>query len=157
MRLCSVPRALPKCLNRIWMLGEDEAGDGGLSPTPENDDVTLVAHQIAAERRNSWLDVMPVPNRKDIHKLYSPKSRHTEFPLADYRHLIRAASNTAKAVAALHNLGCVIGDINHGSVLVGADATVRLIDCDSLQITLGGQLYTSDFGLKLLRRQNSKI
>jgi DNA-binding helix-hairpin-helix protein with protein kinase domain len=93
--------------------------------------------------------IMPrVPNRKDIHKLYSPKSRRMEFPLADYRHLTRAASNTAKAIAALHNLGCVIGDINHGSVLVGEDATVRLIDCDSLQITLGGQLYTSDFGVE---------
>jgi DNA-binding helix-hairpin-helix protein with protein kinase domain len=93
--------------------------------------------------------IMPlVPNRKDIHKLYSPKSRRTEFASADYRHLIRAASNTARAFAALHKLGCIIGDINHGSVLVGEDATVRLIDCASFQTEIGGQLYTSDFGVE---------
>jgi DNA-binding helix-hairpin-helix protein with protein kinase domain len=86
-------------------------------------------------------------NRKDIHKLYSPKSRRVEFVRADFRFLVRAACNTARAFGAVHQLGCVIGDVNHGSVLVGQDATVQLIDCDSFQFTVGNQRYRCEVGV----------
>jgi DNA-binding helix-hairpin-helix protein with protein kinase domain len=86
-------------------------------------------------------------NRKDIHKLYSPKSRRAEFVRADFRFLVRAACNTARAFGAVHQLGCVIGDVNHGSVLVGQDATVQLIDCDSFQFTVGNQRYRCEVGV----------
>ncbi len=65
---------------------------------------------------------------KDIHKLYSPKSRLTEFKRADWRFLVRACTNTARSFGAIHNTGCIIGDINEGSILVAENATVRLID-----------------------------
>ncbi|WP_198297921.1 helix-hairpin-helix domain-containing protein [Bordetella genomosp. 9] len=71
---------------------------------------------------------------KDIHRLYSPKSRLSDFPHADWRLLVRAALNTARAFAVLHDAGCVIGDVNHGGIRVNGDATVTLIDCDSFQI-----------------------
>jgi DNA-binding helix-hairpin-helix protein with protein kinase domain len=74
-------------------------------------------------------------NAKDIHKLYSPKSRLTEFNRADWRFLVRACANTARAFGAIHATGCVIGDINEGSVMVANDATVRLIDCESFQVS----------------------
>src|SRR5690606_38744310 len=38
---------------------------------------------------------------KDIHKLYGPKSRLAEFPSADWRMVVRAALNTARAFALL--------------------------------------------------------
>jgi DNA-binding helix-hairpin-helix protein with protein kinase domain len=86
-------------------------------------------------------------NRKDIHKLYSPKSRRAEFVRADFRFLVRVACNTARAFGAVHQLGCVIGDVNHGSVLVGQDATVQLIDCDSFQFTVGNERYRCEVGV----------
>jgi len=85
---------------------------------------------------------------KDIHKLYSPKSRRSEFVRADLRFLVRVAANTARAFGAVHQLGCVIGDVNHGSVLVGQDATVQLIDCDSFQVRSGGDVFGCEVGVE---------
>ncbi|MGR7995820.1 hypothetical protein [Xanthobacter sp. ZOL 2024] len=89
-----------------------------------------------------------VDGKKDIHQLYSPKSRANEFPGTDWRFLIRAAGNTARAFAAIHDAGCVIGDVNHGGVLVGLDATVKLIDCDSFQVTHAGNRYLCEVGVE---------
>lgn len=89
-----------------------------------------------------------VKNAKDIHKLYSPKSRLTEFTRADWRFLVRACTNTARAFGAVHATGSIIGDINEGSVLVAPDATVKLIDCDSFQITDQGKRYLCEVGVE---------
>ena len=88
-----------------------------------------------------------VSGHKDIHNLYSPRSRKTEFPSADWRFLVRAAANTARAFAAIHDVGCVIGDVNHGGVLVSDKATVRLIDCESFQFASGGKNYLCEVGV----------
>ena len=92
--------------------------------------------------------VMPrVDGHKDIHTLYSPRSRKTEFPNADWRFLIRAAANTARAFAAIHETGCVIGDVNHGGICVSDKATVRLIDCDSFQVAVGARKFLCEVGV----------
>src|SRR5215467_10627228 len=60
--------------------------------------------------------LMPkVSGCKDIHKLYSPKSRKSEFPAADFRFLLYVAANVARSFAIVHQNHCVIGDVNHGS------------------------------------------
>lgn len=93
--------------------------------------------------------LMPkISGRKDIHALYSPKSRRSEFQRADWRFLIRVAANAARAFAAVHQSGAVIGDVNHGSILVGQDATVRLIDCDSFQVVAGGRRFLCEVGVE---------
>jgi DNA-binding helix-hairpin-helix protein with protein kinase domain len=74
-----------------------------------------------------------------VHELYPPGARKIAFPKADYRFLIRAAANTARAVAAAHAADCVIGDINHSGILVSEQATVALIDTDSFQFTEGAK------------------
>lgn len=86
--------------------------------------------------------------RKDIHQLYSPKSRRAEFQRADWRFLIRASANTARAFWVVHDTGCVIGDVNHGGVLVAQDATVRLIDCDSFQVINGNKRFLCEVGVE---------
>src|ERR1700743_3014503 len=44
--------------------------------------------------------LMPrVAGYRDIHQLYSPKSRRAAFPSADWRFLVRAAANVARAFA----------------------------------------------------------
>ena len=92
--------------------------------------------------------LMPVSPGKDIHMLYSPKSRRSEFVSAGWPFLVRAAINTARAFAAVHSAGYVIGDVNHGSVLVADDATVRLIDCDSFQVVVGSRQYLCEVAVE---------
>lgn len=74
-----------------------------------------------------------VADHRPLHQLYGPKSRKQMFPAADYRFLVHAALNVARAVATVHQTGCVIGDLNHSGVLVSGSATVALIDADSFQ------------------------
>lgn len=71
---------------------------------------------------------------KPLHDLYAPGSRKINFSHADYRFLVRVAANIARAIASVHKTGCVIGDINHSSMLVSPKAMVALIDADSFQV-----------------------
>lgn len=92
--------------------------------------------------------LMPmVTGHKDIHALYTPKSRKDSFPEADWRFLVHTAANVARAFAMIHDHGCVVGDVNHGSVLVSAKATVRLIDCDSFQVNTPKQRFLCAVGV----------
>lgn len=92
--------------------------------------------------------LMPkVSGHKDVHHLYSPKSRKVEFPNAGWRFLIRTAANTARAFAVIHDAGCVIGDVNHGGITVSDKATVKLIDCDSFQVSARGQRFLCEVGV----------
>ncbi|WGS26110.1 hypothetical protein [Bradyrhizobium sp. ISRA464] len=88
-----------------------------------------------------------IGKQKPVHELYSPASRRNEFPNADYRLLLRTSLNIAKAVAAVHATGCVIGDLNHSGILVGADATATLIDCDSFQFSKDGKTFYCAVGV----------
>lgn len=69
----------------------------------------------------------------EIHQLCGPKSRKQHYPKADFRFLVRSATNAARAVGQAHHLRCVIGDLNESGLLVSSDATVALIDADSFQ------------------------
>jgi len=88
-----------------------------------------------------------VSGYRPLHELYSPKSRQRHFPKADYRFLVHAALNVARAVGKVHQTGCVIGDLNHSGVLVAQDATVALIDADSFQFSLNGRSYPCVVGV----------
>ena len=94
--------------------------------------------------------LMPkVSAREDVHELYSPKSRRRAFPNVDFRFVVRAATNIARAFAQVHAVGNVIGDVNHGNALVGRDGTVVLIDCDSFQVRDAARIFTCDVGVAL--------
>lgn len=94
--------------------------------------------------------VMPrVVGRRDVHELYSPKSRAEAFPEADFRFLVHVSTNIARAFSVIHSNHIAIGDVNHGNLLVGPDGTVKLIDCDSFQISHNGRVLTCDVGSPL--------
>lgn len=82
-----------------------------------------------------------------IHELYNPASRRRRFPDADWRFLIRAAANTARAFAVVHAHNHVIGDVNHGNVVIARDATVRLIDCDSYHLNAPERSFLCEVGV----------
>jgi DNA-binding helix-hairpin-helix protein with protein kinase domain len=88
-----------------------------------------------------------VRDHKPLFELYSPGARKQNFPSADYRFLVRAALNTAKAVASVHATGCVIGDINHSGILVSKNATAALIDADSFQVSDGVRQFLCAVGV----------
>lgn len=82
-----------------------------------------------------------------IHELYNPQSRRKLFPSADWRFLIHAATNLARAFAVIHHNGHAVGDVNHGNVVIERDATIRLIDCDSYQLNAFGKSYLCEVGV----------
>jgi DNA-binding helix-hairpin-helix protein with protein kinase domain len=77
----------------------------------------------------------------EVHTLHSPKSRLQKFPEASWAFLIYVAANIARAVAAIHEHGFVIGDVNPKNILVTRRATVYLLDCDSFQVTAESKTY----------------
>jgi DNA-binding helix-hairpin-helix protein with protein kinase domain len=92
--------------------------------------------------------LMPrISGHKPAFNLYSPKLRLQEFPSAGWAFLIHAAANAARAFAVIHESGCVIGDVNHGNLVVAGDATVKLIDCDSFQVSAKGQQWFCEVGV----------
>ena len=84
---------------------------------------------------------------KVIHELYTPKTRLREFPTADWLFLLHVAANVARGFAALHRGGHVIGDVNHGNILVSNNGTTAFIDCDSFQVSAGGKIYICEVGV----------
>ncbi len=82
-----------------------------------------------------------------IHELYNPQSRRKLFPTADWRFLIHAAANLARAFVVIHSNGHAVGDVNHGNIVIGRDATVRLIDCDSYHLNAPDKSYLCEVGV----------
>jgi DNA-binding helix-hairpin-helix protein with protein kinase domain len=92
--------------------------------------------------------LMPkVCGHEPIHKLYSAAHRKQLFPRADWAFLVHAARNLAAAFDAIHAHGHVIGDVNEQNVVVGADSTIKLIDCDSFQINAQGRSFLCEVGV----------
>jgi DNA-binding helix-hairpin-helix protein with protein kinase domain len=87
-----------------------------------------------------------VGGSKPVHLLFSPASRKIEFTAANYKFMVRAASNIARAVASVHALSCVIGDVNHSGFLISDKATSTLIDCDSFQIIAASKRFLCQVG-----------
>jgi len=92
--------------------------------------------------------VMPlVEQHRELHVLYSPAQRRQIYPHAGWDFLVHAAVNVARAFASVHAAGHVMGDVNQKNVVVASDGTVRLIDCDSFQITAKGRRFLCEVGV----------
>src|SRR3984957_2289283 len=103
---------------------------------------------LSANSREPRGLLMPrVNGYRAAHLLYSPKSRRTAFPEAQFPFILHSATNVARAFATIHDSGQVIGDVNHGNLLVATNGVVALIDCDSFQITDRGSIYRCPVGV----------
>lgn len=92
--------------------------------------------------------LMPrINSGRAIHELYSPQSRRQYFPSADWRFLIYAAANLARAFAVVHAHGHAVADVNHGNIVIGRDATVQLIDCDSYHLNAPDRSFLCEVGV----------
>jgi serine/threonine protein kinase len=81
-----------------------------------------------------------------LHQLYNPKVRRQRAPGITWQYLVRIARNLSAVVAALHDKGYVIGDLNESNVLVTDRALVTLVDCDSVQARDGNKTYRCTVG-----------
>lgn len=92
--------------------------------------------------------LMPnVASRYPIHSLYSPKTRTQTFPWADYRFVVNAAANIARAFNVVHRHGIVIGDVNENNIRISDAGTAMIIDCDSFQITTSDDRFLCEVGV----------
>ncbi len=103
--------------------------------------------------RNEMGDVvgftMPLVNTTKaipLHQLYNPKVRRQRAPGITWQYLLRIARNLSAVVAALHDKGYVIGDLNESNVLVTDRALVTLVDCDSVQARDNHTIYRCTVG-----------
>ena len=112
-------------------------------------DLVAYPREVVTDLRGNFLGFVMrlISGYRPLHELYSPKSRQRHFPKSDYRFIVHAALNVARAVGKVHQTGCVIGDLNHSGVLVAQDATVAIIDADSFQFSLNGKSYPCVVGV----------
>lgn len=112
-------------------------------------DLVTYPGDVVTDRHGNFLGFVMrlVSGYRPLHELYGPKSRQRHFPKANYRFIVHAALNVARAVGKVHQTGCIIGDLNHSGVLVAQDATVALIDADSFQFSLNGKSYACVVGV----------
>ena len=82
----------------------------------------------------------------ELHNLYRITSRRQAFPQADVRFLVHVARNVSRAFMVLHSRDLLMGDVSSRNVMVSQNGTVRLIDTDSFQITVGGRTYPCPVG-----------
>jgi DNA-binding helix-hairpin-helix protein with protein kinase domain len=87
----------------------------------------------------------PEPSPVNLSRLAHRREREIGVPNLAWNALLTICANYAAAVAALHAFPIVVSDINLKNVVVSGDLTVTVIDCDSVQIEVGGRLYGSRF------------
>ncbi|NOY43014.1 MAG: hypothetical protein GXP26_14420 [Planctomycetes bacterium] len=91
--------------------------------------------------------IMPkIVAARHLHELYGSTNRRLHFPEAYWHHLVLAARNVAAAFEAFHSNGIVVGDVNQGNLMVDQSMCVRMIDCDSFQITGRDQTFFCPVG-----------
>jgi DNA-binding helix-hairpin-helix protein with protein kinase domain len=133
-------------------------------PPPERAEKLVVLSRLGNERLfnlSAWpvstlrdapdgevvgLVMKKITQAEEVHALHSPKSRLQKFPEASWAFLIYVAANVARAVAAVHEHGLVIGDVNPKNILVTRKATVYLLDVDSFQVSADGKTYRCEGG-----------
>ncbi|MCE2435214.1 MAG: protein kinase [Candidatus Latescibacteria bacterium] len=79
--------------------------------------------------------------------VYNPRLRAKHCPDFTGPYLCQTACNIALVMAALHDKGYCIGDVNSQNILVTRTALVTFIDTDSFQVTEpGGTVYRCQVG-----------
>jgi DNA-binding helix-hairpin-helix protein with protein kinase domain len=88
--------------------------------------------------------VMPYARHKvTLSTIYDTSTRPR---WADHAFLLRTAKNVAVAVSTLHRHGYVVGDLKGENLLVGPDASVAVVDTDSVQVRTTGLVFRCEVG-----------
>lgn len=98
------------------------------------------------QRKPCGLLMSKMDGARQLHELYGTTARRRHFPDVGWHHMVLAARNAAAAFNTLHSAGIVVGDVNQGNLLVDGKMCVRMIDCDSFQVTREGKVYNCPVG-----------
>lgn len=110
--------------------------------------------------------VMPKAAGKELRRsVFIKPILETDFPEWTRLHLVKLTSAILDAVAYLHELNVLLGDINPANILVADENTVFFVDCDSYQIEgypccvgmppfLAPELYGHDFSSTLRTKEH---
>jgi DNA-binding helix-hairpin-helix protein with protein kinase domain len=98
------------------------------------------------KRKPCGLLMTKLVSARPLHELYGTTNRRRHFPEVGWHHLVLAARNTAAAFQTMHSSGIVVGDVNQGNLLVDKQMCVRMIDCDSFQISENGRHFNCPVG-----------
>jgi DNA-binding helix-hairpin-helix protein with protein kinase domain len=144
----------PSVVAKIYLRTPDRNKIGKLSAmrsVAAQDILKFAAWPITTLHQNGSIVGILMPKvptgSKAIHELYTPKTRLREYPSANWQFLVNVATNVTRAFAAIHRSGHVIGDVNHGNILVGPNGIASFIDCDSFQIRANGQIFLCEVGV----------
>lgn len=88
--------------------------------------------------------IMPRAHGKAVHLLYRPVDRRDHFPSATWQSLVSVSQNIAAAFHGLHSRKILMGDVNESNLLITPNGEVRIIDCDSFQISHTGRTFPCD-------------
>lgn len=100
--------------------------------------------EIVLENRRFAGFLMPAVDMNatvEVHRVTNPSDRRSATGTTSWaqkftwKYLVYTAANLARATQDLHDAGVVIGDFNERNVRVSLDASVTLLDCDSMQVT----------------------
>src|SRR3954447_6525606 len=97
-------------------------------------------------RKPCGLLMTKMEGARQLHELYGTTNRRKHFPDVGWHHMVLAARNTAAAFQTLHSSNIVVGDVNQGNLLVDKGMCVRMIDCDSFQLTAGSRTFNCPVG-----------
>jgi len=92
--------------------------------------------------------LMPRIDGLEIRRLYRLPERYADFPDTTWQDLVNVARNLAAAFHSLHKNNVLMADINELNIFVTRNGEVRLIDCDSYQISSpNGTVYLCEVGI----------
>lgn len=99
-----------------------------------------------SSRKPCGILMIRMDEARALHELYGTANRRRYFPDVGWHHMVLAARNTAAAFQTLHAANVLVGDVNQGNLLVDKKMCVRMIDCDSFQITANGRTFLCPVG-----------
>lgn len=140
---CYLSPIRPEKVEKLrWMVSHPPTSAQTIAAWPVDTVHTKERHKVCGF-------IMPkVDGYRSIHLLSATASRRKEFPDANWGFLVQSAFRLAEAFEKLHNAGHLMADVNESNVLVSPrDASIRLIDCDSFQITTDKKRFLCDVGV----------
>jgi DNA-binding helix-hairpin-helix protein with protein kinase domain len=100
----------------------------------------------SSSRKPCGILMTKMVDARPLHELYGTTNRRRHFPEVGWHHMVLAARNTAAAFQTVHAANVLVGDVNQGNLLVDKRMCVRMIDCDSFQVTQNGRTFSCPVG-----------
>jgi DNA-binding helix-hairpin-helix protein with protein kinase domain len=105
------------------------------------------AELLYGEHRDLAGFLMPrINDAVPLFDVFNRRRRQQVLPDFNWRYLHQTARNLAASLAAIHERGYVVGDLNESNVLVTPRALVAAVDTDSFQVQATDRLYPCGVG-----------